>query len=197
MCTNKNLFDSLSDSIQQNSSMAFLMWNSTSSVFSADFHRCLIIKLWCVSIRVSNGRHKTGLPVNIVGDLAIGNPFNGKHNIFLWFAQENKKMKKIQKTTVMRRPSANHTLYSPSTRPEWRGSILFSLFYPAIESHLDCPRQLLRLESRRSHCLHPPAPRCPHSRGLWTGTDRIIRIKKLCGKKNWSTEYLVVNVNNN
>ena len=71
MCTNKNLFDSLSDSIQQNSSMAFLMWNSTSSVFSADFHRCLIIKLWCVSIRVSNGRHKTGLPVNIVGDLAI------------------------------------------------------------------------------------------------------------------------------
>ena len=51
-----------------------LMWNShpvTSSVFSADFHRCLIIKLWCVSIRVSNGRHKPGLPVNIVGDLAI------------------------------------------------------------------------------------------------------------------------------
>ena len=177
MCTNKNLFDSLSDSIQQNSSMAFLMWNSTSSVFSADFHRCLIIKLWCVSIRVSNGRHKTGLPVNIVGDLSIENPFNGKHNIFLWFAQENKKMKKIR-----RRPSWGDR--QPTTRCillqlDLSGEDTIQLFYPAIESHLDCPRQLLRLESRRSHCLHPPAPRCPHSRGLWTGTDRIIWIKKI------------------
>ena len=101
--------------------MAEFCLNSTSFSTGASLSwSSLVVKLRCVSISVRDCRHKTRFAINVIGYLSKERKRYDVSNKSWWNGM--KKMRRQShhwkdKSTVMSRPSASQTLYSPSTRP--------------------------------------------------------------------------------